>query len=137
MLDDERRRDYRFAIALNGSFSRGRIPVLVENVAYRGLLLTAGASTPLVVGQLNQFGIFLPEEGKIALHGVPVRVGPPDADGARILAVRLIGMEPRWERFVRALHAKSGRVLKVARDITPGYAEKGCVETGRLAKGAQ
>jgi hypothetical protein len=130
MLDDERRRDYRFAITLNGSFSRGRIPVLVENVAYRGLLLSAGASTPLVVGQLNQFGILLPGEGNIALQGVPVRVGAPDADGTRILAVRLIGIEPRWERFVRALHAKSGRVLKIAREVAHEYVEKGYVGKG-------
>ena len=105
----ERRRDYRFAITLKGAFCTRYIPILVENVAYRGVLLVVSAtSSPITIGQLGQFGIVVPDEGKLSLHGVPVRLGPPALGGGRLLGVRLIGIEPRWERFVRSLHATRG-----------------------------
>jgi hypothetical protein len=125
MLYEERRRDFRFAVTLNGSFAQGRASIVVENVGYRGLLLVA--STPLALGELRQFGIVIPDEGRVALHGVPVRMGMVASNaesGACVLGVRLIGIEPRWERFVRSLHAASGRALKVMHNLALGQLEK-------------
>jgi hypothetical protein len=123
MSYEERRRDFRFAVTLNGSFAQGRASIVVENVGYRGLLLVA--STPLAIGQLRQFGIVVPDEGRIALHGVPVRaVGSNEESGPCVLGVRLIGIEPRWERFVRSLHAASGRARKMMHDLALGQLEK-------------
>ena len=121
MIGEERRRDYRFAITLEGLLARGHVPIVVENVAYRGVLLMTGE--PIVIGQLSQFRVLLPDEGLVSLHGVPVRAGPDWLGGARTLGVRLIGVEPRWERFIRDLHTASGRVIKVAADLTLDHPE--------------
>ena len=110
MVQEERRRDYRFAVTLTGSLARGRVPIWVENVAYRGLLVTTSAPiTPIVMGQLGQFRIVVPELGSVVLHGVPVRV---DGAGETItLGVRLLGVEPRWEGYIRRIHAPAVRLI--------------------------
>ena len=113
----ERRRDHRFVVCLKGALVQGRIPLLIENAAYRGVLVRTRAS--LVVGQLGQFGVALPDDGPVVLHAVPVRVGPPEPGGIRALGLRLIGLESRWEEFIRNLHSASGRVLKAAVLIAP------------------
>lgn len=113
----ERRRDHRFVVCLKGALVQGRIPLLIENAAYRGVLVRTRAS--IALGQLGQLGVALPDEGPVVLHGVPVRVGPPEPGGIRALGFRLIGLEQKWEDFVRGLHCASGRVIKVAATVAP------------------
>jgi hypothetical protein len=123
MGNEERRRDYRFAVTLEGTFARGRAPIRVANVGYRGMLIATNA--PVVVGQLAQIVVTVPSVGSVVLHGVPVRLGGDcdlEGDEARggaaarasdgrlsargeiLLGVKLIGAEPRWETYVRGLH---------------------------------
>jgi hypothetical protein len=112
MLYEERRRDCRFAVTLLGTLARGRVPIRIQNAAYRGVLVWTRA--PIVVGQLGQFGVYIPDEGPVLLHGVPVRAESRDDVNGHTLGVKLIGIEPRWEAFIRSLQRASASVIKAA-----------------------
>jgi hypothetical protein len=112
----ERRRDFRFVVCLKGMLVRGSVPLLIENAAYRGVLIRTRA--PLVVGQLGKIGVAIPDDGDVVLHGVPVRMGAEGPGGLRALGLRLIGLEQRWEEFIRGLHTASGRGLRAAAPVS-------------------
>jgi hypothetical protein len=86
---------------------------MTENVSYRGLLLQLDAA--IILGQLYRVEVKVGDEQPIALHLVPLR-RVVDPSGLReAIGVRLLGHEPRWERFVGDLQALSGRRIVAAK----------------------
>jgi hypothetical protein len=113
----ERRRDLRYPIQLGAILLPTCGTAHTENVSYRGLLIKLDML--VVLGQLYRAALMVADEPPIPLHLVPMRhiLGP---DGA-ILAVgaRILGHEPRWDRFVSDLQSLSGRRILAATPATP------------------
>ena len=121
----ERRRDLRYPIQLAALILPTCGTAHTENVSYRGLLMKLDAG--IVLGQLYRAALLVADAPPIHLHLVPLRY-VKGADGSTIaVGVRLLGHEPRWERFVGDLQTLSGRRIVAAAPVGPAME--------RLAKG--